>query len=146
MCVIRIEFIQDDLKDILDNGSGIARSALYCAYIEVLKTLVENGADVNIPYNIYSKEDMIELLKDYDKMTAFCIRDLVAEYENNETFSEWFVMNGGTYEFYTIEEFGKEVNKYIPSIANEILIRPFEGAFKQLYNMIVVPMVLNQKS
>jgi hypothetical protein len=145
MCVIRKDFIEQDLRNILSGCAIKERKVLYAAYKDIIVKLAEEVDGVRIPYSVYSKEDMLELLKDYDKLNAFAIRDLVADYENNETHSEYFYMVGDSYEFYSMEEWEKEVEQFIPSIAFEILIRPFDGVFKQLYNMIVVPMVLNQK-
>lgn len=145
MCVIRLENIVQDLKYILENGSAKEKKALYSAYVEIRNYLVEEGIEKYYLYSVNDKKDIISLMNDYAQVNAFFIRDLVAEYENKEEYCEYFEMRGGLYDFITDNGFKNLVKDNLTQIAVNILTKPFEGVYKELYNMIVVPMVLNQK-
>ena len=145
MCVIRLENIVQDLKYILENGSAKEQNVLYSAYVEIRRFLAEEGVEKYYLYSVNNKDDIISLMNDYQKVNAFFIRDLVAEYENEIEYSEYFEMRGGLYNFVTRNEMVNLIKDNLTQIAVNILTKPFEGVYKQLYNMIVLPMVLNQK-
>ena len=145
MCVIRLENIVQDLKYILENGSAKEQNVLYSAYVEIRRFLAEEGVEKYYLYSVNSKDDIISLMNDYQQVNAFFIRDLIAEYENEIEYSEYFEMRGGLYSFVTRNEMANLIKDNLTQIAVNILTKPFEGVYKQLYNMIVVPMVLIQK-
>lgn len=145
MAIIDVKVIESELKDILNNGSVKEQNILMSACTEILRNLTENGVEVNIPYSVNNKNDIISLMYEYEFVNAFFIRDLIHNYEDVMEFTEWFTIKEKVAVFYNFDEIGKIIEDNILNIAHEILIKPFNGVFKQLYNMIVVPMVLNQK-
>ena len=144
MAVIHTKTIERELQDILTNGSAKEFNILMNACIEILRNLTENGMEIDIPYSVDNKNDIINLMNDYEFVNAFFIRDLIFTYENEVDYLEWFTIKNGVAVFYKDDEFNRFIEDNIPNIAHEILVNPFNGVFKQLYNMIVVPMVLNK--
>lgn len=145
MAVIHTKTIERELQDILTNGSVKEVNILMSACIEILKELAEQGIDVDIPYSVNNKNDIISLMNEYEFINAFFIRDLIVSYENEYNYVEWFTIKDKNAVFYKYDEINNLIEDNILNIAHKILINPFNGVFKQLYNMIVVPMVLNEK-
>ena len=138
MCVIRLENIVSDIKFMFFNsGNATFKKHIVRGLKDVLK-------EENQPfYSVNDKEDIIFILQN-SNLNGFAIRDMVEEYEGNETKSEFFYLYGDSYEFYSIEDFDNLVDKHCEKIAKNILLFPFLDVYKDLYKEFVVPMVIKQ--
>lgn len=150
MCVVRLEFLVDDLKKDVQHRKSI-NPLIIKAWNNILSFLSENGNPpwfsdgcmVTNMYNINDKDDLIRCIT--DGATAEDIHNVFVANALDDK-SPFFTINSLCCPYvYTWDEISNFIMPYIEGIAYDILKSPYKPLYGDLYKQYVVPMIENQK-
>ena len=150
--VIRLDFLIDDLRrEII--GANELNPIIINAWRECLDLNLENGIDktYNINdmemsiYNLFCIDNSDDLVRAiYNGTTAEDIHDVVNATCQGK--SPYFTKDTNSYPYvFTTDELKEILLADVDDIAYNTLYYPYNPVFGELYKMLVVPMLDNQK-